>query len=136
MGALLLHFKRFIVDISPDYMSITYRKNQSSVALEKSLALCDDFGVLSEFLSADVSLPRLNDQSCDTDDLVYSLRSTVNHIGSSAGCGHYTADANRMNSSNQRDWIRFNDSLVSNISEKEAMEDCSRTVYMAVYELS
>jgi len=135
--ALMLHFKRFIVDVSPDYTSITYRKNQSSVAYDKCLSIKEENGVLGEFLAQDVSVPEIIDYNSYLDcmERYYSIRSVVNHIGSSAGCGHYTADANRTYSDGTRKWTRFNDASVSLINETNAIEDSSRTVYMVMYEL-
>jgi ubiquitin C-terminal hydrolase len=125
--ALLLHLKRFIVDVSPDYLSISYSKDQSAVSLEQQLDLNEQSGALSEVLAPDVdALPPKHH---------YTLRSVVNHIGSSASCGHYTADALRMDHNGQREWIRFNDSFVSRITEEEAMDHASTTAYMVLYEL-
>jgi ubiquitin C-terminal hydrolase len=117
--ALLLHCKRFIVDVSPDYSSITYRKNQSPFEFGDEVSL-------DEFLSEE----SFSQQTC------FSLRSVVNHIGSSASCGHYTADAIRRFPNNEREWTRFNDSKVSQISPGEAMGVASqKTAYMIMYEL-
>ena len=143
--ALLLHFKRFIVDVSDDYTSITYRKNQSDVLFEDKLDLSEERGgVLAEFLADDVSMPISDfDEDCHT----YRIRSVVNHIGNSASCGHYTADAARLSPTNvdgdtnsegsdDRQWKRFNDSYVTSISEDDAIRESSRTAYMVMYELS
>lgn len=133
--ALLVHFKRFIVDVSPDYTSITYRKNQSPVAFGDCLTLLDeDAGVLSEFLAPDCETPVMKPFQQPQG---YSIRSVVNHIGSSASCGHYTADAYRMvdGDDKKREWMRFNDSFVSNISTKQALEESLQTAYMVAYEL-
>ena len=124
--AMLFHLKRFIVDVSPDWTSISYRKDQSPVSYEEELFL-DDHGVLNEFLAADVSLPRQGGKK-------YGIRSVVNHIGSSASCGHYTADAKRLYKG-QREWSRFNDSMVSKISSTDAVENAARTAYMIMYEI-
>jgi ubiquitin C-terminal hydrolase len=123
--AMLFHLKRFIVDVSPDYTSISYRKDQSPVSYEEDLFFVEN-GVLNEFLASDVSLP-LGGNS-------YGIRSVVNHIGSSASCGHYTADAKRRYNG-QREWSRFNDSIVSKISSTDAVENASRTAYMIMYEI-
>jgi ubiquitin C-terminal hydrolase len=133
--ALLLHFKRFIVDVSPDYTSITYRKNQSPVAFGDNLTLLDqDTSVLSEFLAPDCETPTMKPFQQPQG---YSIRSVVNHIGSSASCGHYTADAYRMvdGDDKKREWMRFNDCFVSNISSKQALEESLQTAYMVAYEL-
>jgi ubiquitin C-terminal hydrolase len=139
--ALLVHFKRFIVDVSPDYSSIVYRKNQSPVHFSKSLPVSDR-GVLGEFLAPDVDIPERPDggESDDdysmSDEREYLIRSVVNHIGSSASCGHYTSDAERLYSNGERSWTRFNDSYVSQVTEEDAMgESARRTAYMVMYEL-
>jgi len=123
--AILLHLKRFIVDVSPDYTSISYRKDQSAVSFDASLDF-DMEGVLHDYLAPDVSLP-----PGDT----YAIRCVVNHIGSSTACGHYTADAQRVYDKNNREWTRFNDSLVSKVSAKNALQDSSQTAYMIMYEV-
>ncbi|KAL3944063.1 MAG: hypothetical protein SGBAC_001846 [Bacillariaceae sp.] len=124
--AILLHLKRFIVDVSPDYTSISYRKDQSAVSFEDSLDF-DTEGVLHEFLAPDASLPPGGD--------TYAIRSVVNHIGSSASCGHYRADAHRVFSGGKREWSRFNDSYVSKVSADNAIKDSSQTAYMIMYEV-
>ena len=124
--ALLFHFKRFIVDISPDYSSVTYRKNQSAVEFPSSLSL-DIRSVLGEFVAEDVTIPAQATQtSC------YQIRSICNHIGSSASCGHYTADANRLYGMGERAWTRFND---DNVSRLESAMGAATTAYMVLYEL-
>lgn len=124
-SAMLLHLKRFIVDVSPDYTSISYRKDQSPVSFEEDLEFEDD-GVLADFLAADASLPEGDS---------YGLRSVVNHIGSSASCGHYTADAKRQYRSGDREWTRFNDSYVAKICSEDAIQNSSQTAYMIMYEV-
>lgn len=139
--ALLLHFKRFIVDVSDDYTSISYRKNQSEVLFDESLEVD---GVLSELVADDYSLPKgyicppaVDDQEGVASTPAYNIRSVVNHIGSSAACGHYTADALRSYpGEEERRWTRFNDSVVSDISSVEAVSESYRTAYMVMYEIS
>eukprot|EP00540_Astrosyne_radiata_P003926 CAMPEP_0116845014 /NCGR_PEP_ID=MMETSP0418-20121206/13024_1 /TAXON_ID=1158023 /ORGANISM="Astrosyne radiata, Strain 13vi08-1A" /LENGTH=494 /DNA_ID=CAMNT_0004476063 /DNA_START=174 /DNA_END=1658 /DNA_ORIENTATION=- len=124
--ALLLHLKRFIVDVSPDYTSITYRKNQSPVAFEDKINVVEDG--LEGFFSSNVSLPATRRE--------FQIRSIVNHIGSSASCGHYTADSHRLYRTGEREWTRFNDSNVSRIAPNEAMSESSKkTAYLILYEL-
>jgi uncharacterized UBP type Zn finger protein len=144
---MLFHFKRFIVDVSPDYSSITYRKNQSQVDFSEKLSLHESHGVLSEFLAADVSIPESrisrvmaregdDNSMCDEDFRSYEIRSVVNHIGSSASCGHYTADSNRLYPNGERKWTRFNDTIVSTLNKDDAMGlSAKTTAYMVVYEL-
>jgi len=107
---LLLHLKRFIVKVSPDYSSISYTKNQSPV----------EFGQVLDF-------------SCETlkellQKETYEIRSIVHHIGSSASCGHYTCDALK-----NKEWTRFNDSYVSKLSNLDS--NAATTGYMIMYEL-
>jgi ubiquitin C-terminal hydrolase len=117
--ALLLHFKRFNVEVSPNYCSIIYRKNQSPFEFGYEVSL-------AEFLS----------EESQTANSCFSLRSVVNHIGSSSSCGHYTADAIRRYPNNEREWTRFNDSRVSQICPEQAMGEASqKTAYMVMYEL-
>lgn len=162
---LLLHLKRFIVEFSPDYSSQLYRKDQSSVSFDERMeleAMADDGNDrhvdddeevgFRKFLALDCSYP---------EDAAYELRSVVNHIGSSADCGHYTADAKRRkkslhanesetnshvsdedgnneedNGGDDRQWTRFNDCYVTRISSNEAVQDASQTAYMIMYELT
>ena len=142
--ALLLHFKRFIVDVSPDYTSITYRKNVSPVSFDAKISVKDnddDTTGLGEFLADDVSLPTeplsFLHAAGDDDHRQYHVRSIVNHIGSSASCGHYTADAHREYRDHARKWTRFNDSLVTRIGSDEALSaEAKKTAYMVLYELA
>jgi ubiquitin C-terminal hydrolase len=120
--AMLFHLKRFIVDISQDYSNVSYRKDQSAVAFAPFLEVDEHTGVLGEVVATnEVDLPQ---------NARYCIRSVVNHIGSSASCGHYTADAFR-----QGEWIRFNDDYVTKISESTAVENAGSTAYMVLYEL-
>jgi ubiquitin C-terminal hydrolase len=125
--ALLFHFKRFIVDVSPDYTSISYRKDQSPVSFEETIGLSEG-EVIAECLAPEVVIPK---------GVSYGIRGVVNHIGASASCGHYTADAKRLYGARAegREWTRFNDSIVSKISSQNAVENSSRTAYMVMYEL-
>jgi ubiquitin C-terminal hydrolase len=133
--ALLLHLKRFDVDVSPDFSSITYTKNQSSVVVDKEITLDDDSGAFSDFLSSDCTFPA----GVSKDSLrnaSYEIRSIVNHIGSSVGCGHYTNDSMKMYNDGIRKWTRFNDSNVTLLAPEEAIEDGKQTAYIVLYECS
>ena len=131
--ALLLHFKRFIVDVSPDYSSISYRKNRSVVEFHDALKFDEDAGgFLNDFLASDCLPPRQTTWSASSE---YSLRSVVKHMGSSANCGHYTADAKRFDEEGERQWFRFNDDFVTRISKVDATEHSQETAYMVLYEL-
>jgi len=57
--ALILHFKRFLVDVSPDYSKITYRKNHSPVQFGETLFLSQDSdnSSLANYLAKDVDIP-------------------------------------------------------------------------------
>jgi ubiquitin C-terminal hydrolase len=121
---LLLHFKRFVVNVSPDYSSVSYEKNSSAVAFDPLMRPEED---LSDLVAP--ACPLAADQP-------YRLRSVVNHLGSSVSFGHYTADAHRRvkGAGSRREWLRFNDDVVSEISEQEAVQESFRTAYLVLYE--
>lgn len=122
-SAVLFHLKRFLVDVSPDYTRITYRKDSSSVEFPECM---DATSLLSEFCATDVQLPK----RCTTAEAAgYKIRSVVHHIGSSASCGHYTADAVK-----NKQWRKFNDSRVTRITPEQALSPTG-TAYMVLYEL-
>lgn len=125
--ALLVHFKRFIIDVSPDYSSVTYRKNQSAVEFPASLSLEMD-ALLRDFVAEDVTIP----ESTSPTVPAYQIRSICHHIGPSASCGHYTADANRLYGRGERAWTRFNDASVSRLTSPNG---ATQTAYMVLYEL-
>jgi len=157
-NALVLHFKRFIVDISPDYSNITYRKNRSEVSFPEELHCGGIHDVLTEFLAEDYEdNATIKEEEMDTDEndnyydhhqerrrrRTYSIQSVVNHIGSSASCGHYTADSCRCpinnessDSNNVKEWTRYNDSYVTKITPEEAISPTTaKTAYIVMYEL-
>lgn len=119
---MLVHFKRFIVDVSPDYSSISYRKDGSEVYYGESLIVDD-------------SVASLQNESCH-----YKLQSLVHHIGASAASGHYIADSVAAVPGNEEEeennqWLRFNDSFVQKIASKDAIDESRHTAYMAMYRL-
>lgn len=118
---LLINFKRFIVDVSADYSSVSYRKDGSSVYFDEEVGLDPDMGVFSECLAPECEATGTNS---------YTLTSVVNHIGSSASCGHYTADALR-----EDQWYRFNDSFVESIPISSVVQESRQTAYMVLYQL-
>lgn len=159
--ALLLHFKRFLVDVSSDFSQVAYRKNQSPVQFDSELYLDPRLGYLPELMATDCVVPPSSEQGRSHVASLngYQLRSIVNHIGSSASSGHYTTDAYRFRrepkrkeiqlfassgcnderpmhvyTEPQRQWLRFNDCCVSSITREQAIEESRRTVYMVLYE--
>lgn len=131
--ALLLHLKRFVVDISPDFSSITYTKNRAAVILEKEITLDDDSGVVTDFLSSDCSFPNGAGRE-NLKNACYEIRSVVNHMGSSVSCGHYTNDSIKTYDGGIREWTTFNDDDVTLISADAAIEESRQTAYIVLYE--
>mmetsp|Transcript_21305 Transcript_21305/g.28347 ORF Transcript_21305/g.28347 Transcript_21305/m.28347 type:complete len:140 (+) Transcript_21305:286-705(+) len=87
--ALLLHLKRFIVDFSPCYTNVSYRKNRSAVEFPQALSLYNSShsspssagkavvvpmeeenvnGVLGEFLARDVIIPSMPSMASTTEN--------------------------------------------------------------------
>ena len=127
-SAVLFHLKRFLVDVSPDYTRVTYRKDSSSVEFPECM---DATSLLSEFCAVGVELPKPNKRTEAAAASGYKIRSVVHHIGSSASCGHYTADAI---DSKSKQWRKFNDSRVTRITPEQALSPTG-TAYMVLYEL-
>jgi len=156
-NALILHLKRFIVDVSPDYMTITCRKNHTPVEFSNYLSLdpLDDNGVLAEYLATDIRIPtplmsiqhpsmKIDmKQTCDevAPESIYGLRSIVHHVGSSAEYGHYTSTVHRTTPSrddeaSSRCWLYCNDELVSDLYESQVFHTSSQTTaYLFLFEL-
>jgi len=112
--ALLLHFKRFIVDVAPDYSSVSYRKDTRQVSFSEEIALGEVGNAsLADYVASDCAFPPVRTKpraansrrsstssdgiSHEPDDMsveesrAYRLRGIVHHIGQSANRGHYTA---------------------------------------------
>jgi len=138
---LLFHISRFT--LTQTSTSFSYTKNTNSIELQHNLsyhhhhnqppyATCcpqpeDEQGILNEFVSPHVQVPPLSDSS---NHFNYQLCGIVNHIGSSAEYGHYTADAVR----NKKDWFRFNDEMVTPLRPGDALQNKS-TAYLVMYSL-
>lgn len=148
--ALIIHLKRFIVDISEDYSSISYRKNDCPVELDNILSLRDNDNTssLATSLTNDVKFPNHSQTEDDEIDTIsvesevsyidilkknqrYEIRGVVHHLGESAHCGHYTADALR-----EEAWLRFNDAYVTSMGKSEMLTNgFQQTCYMVSYDL-
>ena len=142
--ALLLHFKRFIVDVSPDYSSVSYRKDARQVQF------CDEIVVdagaeknvegatsLADFLSPDCSGPALVGENGSPG--TYKLRGIVNHIGKTANRGHYTAVTYTgvpESGDESLVYTKFNDECVVPISAEAATgKHAQSTAYILLYAL-
>lgn len=143
--ALLLHFKRFIVDVSPDYLSVSYRKDARQVQF------CDEIVVdakaeknvegatsLADFLSPDCAVPaRVGENGSPG---TYKLRGIVNHIGKNANRGHYTAvtyTGAPESGDESLVYTKFNDECVVPISAEAATgKQAQSAAYILLYALS
>ena len=140
---LLFHISRFT--LTQTSTSFSYTKNTNPIELHHSLsyhhhhrqapyATCychhhppeEEQGILNEFTSPHVQVP--SDSS--NNHFKYQLCGIVNHIGSSAEYGHYTADAVR----NKKDWFRFNDEMVTPLTPNDALQN-KNTAYLVMYSL-
>lgn len=154
-SALLLHFKRFIVTVSNTYQVGT-KKSVQKVEFGEELDLshfcCKDVSTSGHGKSLSTSSEDLDsDTDCMSEDdynspQAFKLRSVIHHIGSSASCGHYTADAlvdvivgkgKSCKYSKAGQWYKFNDSVTKTIEKKDAYGKRSQeTAYLAMYELA
>jgi len=160
--AMIIHLKRFIMDASPCYSRISFRKNKDAVEFGDILSLdsTDNInGVLGEYIAIGTKYPECTDVDGDwckvshfagNEEEIgkvetirnetscvnkYRLRSNVHHIGSSANCGHYTNDSMKQQTkASEREWFRFNDSHVSTLTPEIALGDSAqKNVYMLMY---
>ena len=145
--ALLLHFKRFIVDAAPDYSRVSYRKNARQVEFFGEIvtnADTDGSTSLSEFLASDCVLPSRGEVTETTDGeaspVAYKLRGIVNHVGKGADKGHYTAvtyTGAPKSGDKTLVYTKFNDERVIPISAKDALgKEAQSTAYILLYALS
>jgi len=115
--ALLLHLKRFIVDVNGK--NTCFKKNQASVAFPQ---------VLNFF-------PR-----------PYKLQAVVHHIGNMAYCGHYTTDALVRSEvvseegniqKSREEWVKFDDTKTRTLSWDEVGSDIDsrKNAYLLLYHL-
>eukprot|EP00563_Minutocellus_polymorphus_P013321 CAMPEP_0181073260 /NCGR_PEP_ID=MMETSP1070-20121207/28989_1 /TAXON_ID=265543 /ORGANISM="Minutocellus polymorphus, Strain NH13" /LENGTH=662 /DNA_ID=CAMNT_0023154329 /DNA_START=1 /DNA_END=1986 /DNA_ORIENTATION=+ len=130
--ALLLHFKRFIVDVAPDYSSVSYRKDARQVEFFDEVVADAEFDTdgstsLAEHLATDCVLPsRAIAATTDgeTPPITYKLQGIVNHIGKRADRGHYTAvtfTGTPKSGDRSLVYTKFNDERVIPISAKDAL---------------
>lgn len=143
--ALLLHFKRFIVDVSPDYSSVSYRKDARQVHFcdkifvdAKAETNVEGATSLAEYLSSDCALqPTTGENGLQG---AYKLRGIVNHIGKNANSGHYTAvtyTGAPKSGDQSLVYTKFNDERVLPISAEDATgEEAQSTAYILLYALS
>lgn len=153
-NALLLHLKRFIVDLSPNFL-LSYKKNNAKVLFHEELDLTPycapncvsglpneespiisqcpviDTDVFCNSFAADVEQPtgELNAK--------FKLKSSIHHIGANASRGHYSADVLTRNRDHDL-WMRCSDSVVtpcSDIGNTILGEQSQQRVYMLMYEL-
>jgi ubiquitin C-terminal hydrolase len=150
--ALLLHFKRFIVNVSSDYSSVSYRKDARQVEFCDEIVADTKANVigatsLAEYLASDCGPPSMppRAESAESEKRLpgaytYRLRGIVNHIGKSANQGHYTAvtfTGVPKSGDKKLVYTKFNDECVVPISAKEAMgKQAQTTAYILLYELS
>ena len=142
--ALLLHFKRFIVDVSPDYSSVSYRKDARQVQfcdaiVVDAMAEANVEGATSlvEYLSSDCALPPTTGENGS--QRTYQLRGIVNHIGKNANRGHYTAvtyTGAPKSGDESLVYTKFNDERVLPISAEDATgKQAQSTAYILLYAL-
>lgn len=156
-NALLIHLKRFIVDLAPNFL-LSYRKNNARVHFSEELDLspyCSpqcvsglastensiipqcpviDTDVLcsSPFSEADMTMTTTTPAHTK-----YRLKSTIHHIGTNASRGHYSADVLTRRQGHEH-WMRCSDSVVTPCPETQTTifgETSQKRVYMLMYEL-
>ena len=151
--ALLLHFKRFTVEYDSSWRP-RVKKNQGRVEFKDSVSLCSFMANRTSDAEGTRTVQERQIIFESSSLPTYRLKSVVHHIGSSANCGHYVADAlqplanphhNIPTSSLKHEdnfslpllWHRFSDSVVTPITWKDVSGGSSNsTAYMLMYELN
>jgi len=143
-NALLLHLKRFIVDIGPDF-KLQYRKINERVKFKNILNVGQYFSTdtpLADFACAGLICDNpftdiyANEIKSDNLDTTYKLKSVVHHLGTNANRGHYTADVLTRNKDKEL-WMRCSDSVVTPCTDIQNAILGARSqkgAYMIMYE--
>lgn len=146
-NALLLHLKRFVVDVAPNFM-LKYQKNNERVEFMTELNLnaylaketattlpqCGwDAAFCSNPFTYDDEHGILDEGSSSTK---YKLKSVIHHIGANVNQGHYTADVLTKNKKSEI-WMRCSDSVVTPCVDVENSilgRKSQKEAYMIMYE--
>lgn len=119
-NALLIHLKRFIVDIGPNFM-LRYRKINECVEYGREIDLesyysketpevpfgCS-FMCSNPFEDDEIGQKKPNVQQ----NTKFKLKSVIHHLGRTVSRGHYTADVLQRNEGSEV-WMRCSDSVVT-----------------------
>ncbi|CAN0028994.1 unnamed protein product, partial [Hapterophycus canaliculatus] len=67
----------------------------------------------------------------------YELRGILHHLGQHAFAGHYVTDVREGGEGKSRGWKRYDDSVVTPVTEGGALEGAARrTCYICFYSLA
>ena len=160
--ALLVHWLRFIIDVDTDCHSgmMTYRKNTAPIRLQPYWKVSPSSSSSSvvqpslqnrnshhmddseaEFLttthnshSEDTAATTGDNHTSHHPSITYRLDGIVNHVGSSAQFGHYTAVIRNDNDDNE-EWKQYDDEAVTATHTQEALQESSQTAYLLLYQL-
>ena len=162
--ALLVHWLRFLVDMDTDNgsMMMTYRKNTAPIRLQPYWKVSPSSSSSSsvvqpslqhgnspmddseaEFLTttnnfhSEDTAATIGDNHRSHPSITYRLDGIVNHVGSSAQFGHYTAVIRNNNdsSTNTEAWKNYDDEAVTATHTQEALQESSQTAYLLLYQL-
>ena len=153
-NALLLHFKRFVVDLAPNFR-LRYNKINERVEFKEDIDLypyysandpdknpgndpeigydCSGFMFANPFAYNDPINPLKVNVEKNTG---YKLKSIIHHLGRTASRGHYTADVLTRNNCSEV-WMRCSDSVVTPCTEIEDTilgQKSQKEAYMVLYE--